>query len=192
MINVMTSNALQPEMMKNVMYVKVNLYLRYLHPLTTTGWLPIFLLVFLNIKISRGIQKLQRKSNRVDDTADVNGEHEGNQRSNKRHLKEIRATQLAIGIGKTIVFNKPFYNRRTFFTVVTFATLNLPRIIASTVEISNTDLIIKCVENSVRYIHSLTFYKLDVIAHVLMILNSAVNVIVYCAVSTPFHVRFVT
>lgn len=77
----------------------------------------------------------------------------------------------------------------SFITVVTFATLNLPRIIASTVEISNTDLIIKCVENHVRYIHTLTFYKLDVIAHMLMILNSAVNVIVYCAVSTPFQVR---
>ena len=125
MINVMTSNALQPEMMKNVMYVKVNLYLRYLHPLTTTGWLPIFLLVFLNIKISRGIQKLQRKSNRVDDTAEVNGEHEGNQRSNKRHLKEIRATQLAIGIGKTIVFNKPFYNLFTFLCSGYFRYLEL-------------------------------------------------------------------
>ena len=93
---------------------------------------------------------------------------------------------------RRFIFEIPFIFKRQYFciTVVTFATLNLPRIIASTVEISNTDLIIKCVENNVRYIHTLTFYKLDVIAHMLMILNSAVNVIVYCAVSTPFQVSY--
>ena len=94
-------------MMKNVTYVKVNLYLRYFHPLTTTGWLPIFLLIFLNIKISRGIKNLQRprKITRAEDT-ETNGENESSQvqRSNKGHLKEIRATQLAIGIGKKIHF----------------------------------------------------------------------------------------
>ena len=105
-VNVPKIINLETEMMKNVTYVKVNLYLRYIHPLTTTGWLPIFLLIFLNIKISRGIKNLQRprKITRSEDTETI-GENESClvvQRSNKRHLKEIRATQLAIGIGKKI------------------------------------------------------------------------------------------
>ena len=32
------------------------------------------------------------------------------------------------------------------------------------------------------------FYKLDFIARMLMVLNSSVNFVVYCSVSTPFKV----
>ena len=51
---------LKKEMLKNSLYVKVNLYLRGLHPLSTTGLLPILYLIFANIKISKGIQKLRQ------------------------------------------------------------------------------------------------------------------------------------
>ena len=43
----------------NTDYVKVNLYLRMLHPLTTTGLVPMLLLLILNIRITTGIKQLQ-------------------------------------------------------------------------------------------------------------------------------------
>ena len=91
--------------------------------------------------------------------------------SNKRHAKEIRATYLSLVI------------------VVTFTVLNLPRIVASTLEVTNTNLIIFCVENEVRYVPSIDFYKLDFFARLFMVVNSALNFIIYCAVSTPFQVK---
>ena len=73
--------------------------------------------------------------------------------------------------------------------VVTFTVLNLPRIVASTLEVTNTNLIIFCVENEVRYVPSIDFYKLDFFARLFMVVNSALNFIIYCAVSTPFQVK---
>jgi len=71
--------------------------------------------------------------------------------------------------------------------IVTFAVLNLPRIIASTVEVINTNQIIHCVEQN--YVPHKEFYLLDFVARICMILNSATNFLVYCAISTPFQVR---
>ena len=44
--------------------MKINLYLRGLHPLATTGLIPLLLLVILNIKVVRGINILTRKRTR--------------------------------------------------------------------------------------------------------------------------------
>ena len=89
-------------------------------------------------------------------------------RRKKRHRKEIKATYMALAI------------------IVTFAVLNLPRIIASTVEVINTNQIIHCVEQN--YVPHKEFYLLDFVARICMILNSATNFLVYCAISTPFQV----
>ena len=89
---------------------------------------------------------------------------------NKRHSKEIRTTYMAISI------------------ITTFAVLNFPRFIATIIEVINTNLIIKCVENEVRYLPTIQFYRLDYFARMLMVLNSAINFLIYCAVSTPFKV----
>ena len=51
----------QTDLIKNALYVRVNLYLRGLHPLATTGLIPFLLLVILNIKVVRGIRVLTRK-----------------------------------------------------------------------------------------------------------------------------------
>ena len=51
-------------MIKSAVYVRINLYLRALHPLATTGLLPFLLLVILNLKVVRGIKVLTRKSTR--------------------------------------------------------------------------------------------------------------------------------
>ena len=45
--------------MEDVTYLKINLYLRMLHPLTTTGVIPILILVVLNMRITKGIKELQ-------------------------------------------------------------------------------------------------------------------------------------
>ncbi len=45
--------------MTDVTYLRVNLYLRMLHPLTTTGLAPILILIVLNVRITRGIMELQ-------------------------------------------------------------------------------------------------------------------------------------
>ena len=54
----------QTDMKKNALYVKINLYLRGLHPLATTGLIPLLLLVILNIKVVRGINILTQKRTR--------------------------------------------------------------------------------------------------------------------------------
>ena len=54
----------QTDLKKNAFYVKINLYLRGLHPLATTGLIPLLLLVILNIKVVRGINILTRKRTR--------------------------------------------------------------------------------------------------------------------------------
>ena len=55
---------LQKDLIKSAVYVRINLYLRALHPLATTGLLPFLLLVILNLKVVRGIKVLTRKSTR--------------------------------------------------------------------------------------------------------------------------------
>lgn len=173
---------LHKEILKNSTYVKVNLYLRALHPLSTTGLLPILYLIYANIRIVQGIRKLRKpKIMRVRNASLSTTTEEFNctnvvrtsKKKNKRHFKEIRTTYLAIGI------------------VITFTILNFPRIVASTIEVSNTNLIIKCVENGARYVPSDSFYKLDFFARMFMVLNSAINFIIYCAVSTAFKEAFV-
>ena len=66
--------------------------------------------------------------------------------------------------------------------------LNLPRIVASGIEVLNTELITFCLENKVKYLPAIHFYKLDFMARALMLLNSGINIIIYCAVSSQFQV----
>jgi hypothetical protein len=89
---------------------------------------------------------------------------------NRRHHKEISATYTAIAI------------------VTSFVVLHLPRIMASTHEVLNTKLIITCIEAGRQYIPPIDFYKMDFIARMLMVVNSAINFLIYCAVSSPFQV----
>ena len=49
----------QRSWMKNTTYLEVNLYLRMLHPLTTTGLAPILILMILNVRITLGIRNMQ-------------------------------------------------------------------------------------------------------------------------------------
>ena len=66
----------------------------------------------------------------------------------------------------------------------------LYRILAGAMEVFNTSVIIFCIEHRTKYIHSLNFFKMDFVARTFMLLNSAINFIVYCAVSESFKVRF--
>ena len=50
---------LQRSWMSDVTYLKINLYLRMFHPLSTTGLIPVLVLLILNVRITRGIIKLQ-------------------------------------------------------------------------------------------------------------------------------------
>ena len=90
---------------------------------------------------------------------------------NRRHHKEISATYTAIAI------------------VTSFVVLHLPRILASTHEVFNTSLIITCIEARRQYIPPIDFYKMDFVARMLMVVNSAINFLIYCAISSPFQVR---
>ena len=74
--------------------------------------------------------------------------------------------------------------------VVSFSLLNTPRLIATTIETVNTSEIVQCVEHGFRYIPSKSFYKLDFLARMCMVINSAINVIIYCLVSSPFQVKY--
>ena len=69
-----------------------------------------------------------------------------------------------------------------------FVVSNMPRIMLGFQEVVNTRTIIDCIEKDVQYIPSLTFFKVDSVARLLMIVNSSVNFLVYCAGSTAFQV----
>ena len=73
--------------------------------------------------------------------------------------------------------------------VFTFITLNLPRIIATANEIRNLDIIIFCIEKKRDYIGSLLAFQFDLVARTCMIINSSVNFIIYCAMSSAFKVK---
>jgi len=174
-------NLLKTDLKKNALYVKINLYLRGLHPLATTGLIPLLLLVILNIKVVRGINILTRKRTRkkypeVDATSltteDLVKLNQGSTKKNIRHAKEIRASYLAFGI------------------VCTFLLLNLPRIVASSIEVYHSNLILHCIKNEVRYVPSMNYYKLDFFARFFMVVNSAINFLIYCAVSSSFQETF--
>ena len=58
--------------------------------------------------------------------------------------------------------------------ITSFAVLNFPRFIATMIEVFNTNLIIRCIENEVRDLPTIEFYRLDYFARMLMVLNSAI------------------
>ena len=154
-----------------------------LHPLTTTGLAPVIILAVLNVRICRGISVLNRKrqnftgnepasrSNVDASPGTVPNVTRPVKNRNRRHIKEISATYTAIAI------------------VTSFVVLHLPRILASTHEVLNTQLIITCIEAGRQYIPPIDFYKVDFVARMLMVVNSAINFLIYCAVSSPFQVR---
>ena len=107
-------------------------------------------------------------------------------------------------------FNSHFFIRRsqqqnrreirmayiTFAIVALFFCLNMPRMILGSYEVSNTWLILRCVENKVKYLSTLEFYKWDSISRLLMVINSSINFLIYCMgseqfkVSTKYMVKF--
>ena len=95
---------------------------------------------------------------------------ERSRKVNKRHFKEIKATYMAFAI------------------VVCFSLLNTPRLVASMIETAHMSQIVECVEHGFRYFPSKSFFKLDFLARMCMVMNSAINVIIYCLVSSPFQV----
>ena len=94
------------------------------------------------------------------------------ERSQRRHMNEIRTTHMAIAI------------------VVSFGILNLPRIAISAKEVTNTNLIITCVDAARKFVPSLQYYQIDIVARFFMMINSAINFVIYSAVSHPFQVSF--
>ena len=93
------------------------------------------------------------------------------ERSQRRHMNEIRATQMAIAI------------------VISFVVLNLPRIAISFKEVTNTNLILFCIENKTGFYNSVEYFQIDVVARMFMMVNSAINFVIYSAVSHPFQVK---
>ena len=157
--------------------------------MTTLGWLPFVTLTFLNLRISQGIRKLQQPKLVTPALSLNSAQCKALERKNKRHSKEIRATHLSIVIG--MYFREVFsFFESSFILVITFALLNIPRCLASSIEVINTELITFCMEHKVKYLPSIGFYKLDFVARALMLFNSGINIIIYCAVSTPFQVSF--
>ena len=76
----------------------------------------------------------------------------------------------------------------TFAIVALFFCLNMPRMILGSYEVSNTWLILRCVENKVKYLSTLEFYKWDSISRLLMVINSSINFLIYCMGSEQFKV----
>ena len=152
-----------------------NLYLhQQLHPLTTTGIAPMAILIILNRRILKGMKVLNNTTRRAPQQSQEPSfvSNAAQERSQRRHMNEIRTTHMAIAI------------------VISFAVLNLPRIAISAKEVTNTNLIINCIENKRKFFPSLQYYQIDIIARTFMMVNSAINFVIYSAVSHPFQVRF--
>ena len=145
-----------------------------LHPLTTTAIAPMAILIILNRRILKGMRVLNNTrrgpSQPQEEQQFVN--NAAAERSQRRHMNEIRATQMAIAI------------------VISFVVLNLPRIAISFKEVTNTNLILFCIENKTGFYNSVEYFQIDVVARMFMMVNSAINFVIYSAVSHPFQVNY--
>ena len=129
------------------------------------------ILIILNRRILKGMKVLynvRRAPVQQNESSFI--PNPGAERSQRRHMKEIRTTHMAIAI------------------VISFAVLNLPRIAISAKEITNLNTIITCIDNRRRFIASMEYFKVDIVARMFMIVNSAINFVIYSAVSSPFQV----
>ena len=145
-----------------------------LHPLTTTAIAPMAILIILNRRILKGMRVLNNTrrgpAQPQEEQQFVN--NAAAERSQRRHMNEIRATQMAIAI------------------VISFVVLNLPRIAISFKEVTNTNLILFCIENKTGFYNSVEYFQIDVVARMFMMVNSAINFVIYSAVSHPFQVNY--
>ena len=132
------------------------------------------ILIILNRRILKGMKVLNNTTRRAPQQSQEPSfvSNAAQERSQRRHMNEIRTTHMAIAI------------------VISFAVLNLPRIAISAKEVTNTNLIINCIENKRKFFPSLQYYQIDIIARTFMMVNSAINFVIYSAVSHPFQVRF--
>ena len=76
----------------------------------------------------------------------------------------------------------------TFAIVGIFLSFNLPRIVVAGYEVSQTWLILHCVQNGSEYMPVLPFYYWDSISRLFMVINSSLNFLVYCTGSDQFKV----
>ena len=136
------------------------------------------ILIILNRRILKGMKVLNntrrapvqpQPANHVQESSFI--QNAASERSQRRHQNEIRTTHMAIAI------------------VISFAVLNLPRIAISTKEVTNTNLLVTCIENKKKFFPSLQYYQIDIVARTFMMVNSAINFVIYSAVSHPFQVR---
>lgn len=193
--------------MEDVIYLKINLYLRMLHPMTTTGIAPVILLLILNVRITRGIMELQERSAKMKlgaynnltpakptaaDKSDENDllvvtqqKDDSNRQSRLSALTAKRQKRSAMQNRREI---KMAYI--TFAIVAIFFCFNLPRILVGGYEVSKTWLILHCVSSDIEYMPDLTFYRWDTISRLLVVINSSVNFLIYCTGSEQFKVRF--
>ena len=77
----------------------------------------------------------------------------------------------------------------TFAIVGLFFCFNLPRVAVGGYEVSKTWLILHCVENKAEYMPHMTFYYWDTVSRLLMVINSSINFLIYCAGSDQFKVN---
>ena len=197
--------------MEDVIYLKINLYLRMLHPMTTTGIAPVILLLILNVRITRGIMELQERSAKMKlgaynnltpakpttagcsaDKSDKNDllvvtqqKDDSNRQSRLSALTAKRQKRSAMQNRREI---KMAYI--TFAIVAIFFCFNLPRILVGGYEVSKTWQILHCVSSDAEYMPDLTFYRWDTISRLLMVINSSINFLIYCTGSEQFKVRY--
>ena len=76
----------------------------------------------------------------------------------------------------------------TFAIVGIFLSFNLPRIVVAGYEVSQTWLILHCVQNGSEYMPVLPFYYWDSISRLFMVINSSLNFLVYCTGTDQFKV----
>ena len=76
-----------------------------------------------------------------------------------------------------------------FAIVGIFLSFNLPRIMVAGYEVSQTWLILHCVQNGSEYMPNLPFYYWDNVSRLCMAINSSINFFIYCRGSDQFKVH---
>ena len=78
-----------------------------------------------------------------------------------------------------------------FAIVGIFLSFNLPRIMVAGYEVSQTWLILHCVQNGSEYMPNLPFYYWDNVSRLCMAINSSINFFIYCRGSDQFKVPYI-
>lgn len=146
-LNIPLFTSLDHSWMTDITYLKINLFFRIFHPISTTGIIPIVLLIILNVRITLGIVSLR---NRMREWNVKNGQVVCKNRTSS-YPRPNRDSDKSLGLRKiSSKSDKAAQNTRreikmahiTITIVGIFFILNIPRVYMGAYEVSQMHLVL--------------------------------------------------